>query len=260
MAPLDPAKKAILLKRLAEGRAKAKAARSDAKEKGMPDPKPRKPRVKKGKMTDTVIKSAEAAHEKYFSDPKNMKAAENNARGIKHHAEPVDPAEALVNPSANKPARESIPPIDGAPPGAKNVVSAMAPAPEPTMSSKIDVPNLPDAKGRKKIVKDAEEKPEAQPINGLSTTGVADRYNDNKILMNQETGAQAIPVQYPGQEESLLKLLKKNKKENKPLAPLANPTPKETTVDDISRHVPDLKSVEGRAPFSFAAIRKQLYQ
>jgi len=223
--PMDAEKKAALMKRLAEGRAKVKAAREDAKAKGLPDPKPRKPRAKK-------VKSAE----------------------------PVDPKEAIVDPLADKPARETIPPIDGAPADAKNTVAAMPVDPEPTKSSKIDVPNLPDAAGRKKVVKDAEAVPEAKPRKGISATGNPEKYNNNKIVRDEETGNQAIEAMLPGQKESVEKLLKKDKKEDKPLAPKSEPDPPKKTVKNVFKHVPDLKAVEGRAPFSFAAIRKQLYQ
>jgi hypothetical protein len=220
---MSPEHKANLLKRLAEGRAKVKAAREEAKSKGLPDPKPRKARAKK-------------------------------------HAEPVDPKEAIVDPLADKPARETIPPIDGAPPDAVNVVAAMPPAPEPTKSSKIDVPNLPDATGRKKIEKDAAAIPEDKGHKGISATGVPDKYNNNIIIRSEESGNQAIEGMLPGQKESIKKLLKKDKEEDKPLAPAPVPNPPTKTVKNVFRHVPDIKTIEGRAPFSFATIRKQLYQ
>lgn len=222
---MSPEQKAALLKRLTEGRAKVKAARADAKAKGLPDPKPRKARAKKNKDTEVL-----------------------------------DTKEAIAEPMANKPARETIPPIDGAPAGAVNTVAAMPPDPEVNVTSKIDVPNLPDKKGRKKIEKDVAELPEAESRKGIATTGVPEKYNDNVIIRSLETGNQAIEAQYPGQEESIKKLLKKSKLEDRPLAPKSVPNPPEKTTRNVFRHVPDIKAVEGRAPFSFAAIRKQLYQ
>ena len=136
----------------------------------------------------------------------------------------------------------------------------MPPDPEVNVTSKIDVPNLPDKKGRKKIEKDVAELPEAKSRKEISTTGVPEKYNDNVIIRSEETGNQAIEAQYPGQEESIKKLLKKSKMEDRPLAPKSVPSPPEKTVRNVFKHVPDLKAVEGRAPFSFAAIRKQLYQ
>lgn len=221
---MAPERKVALLKRLAEGRAKVKAARAEAKDKGLPDPKPRKARVKKTA-----------------------------------HAEPLDKKEAL-DPMEHAPARETIPPIDGAPADARNIVAALPPDPEANATSKIDVPNLPDKAGRKKIVKDAEDIVEAKGVKDLSATGKTHGYDDNVIIREREVGNQAIPAQYPGQEESILKLLKTNKKENKPLAPTPVPTPPEKTVKNVFKHVPDRKAVEGRQPFSFAAIRKQLFQ
>jgi hypothetical protein len=70
----------------------------------------------------------------------------------------------------------------------------------------------------------------------------------------------SISAQYPGQEESLLKMLKTNKKENKPLTPASVPVPVEKTVKNVIHHVPDVKAIEARAPFSFSAVKKLLYQ
>ena len=224
---MSPEQKANLLKKLAEGRAKVKAARADAKAKGLPDPKPRKARAKKNKNGN---------------------------------AEPVDTKEALADPMANKPARETIPPIDSAPADAKNKVADLPADPEENKTTKIDVPNLPDKKGRKKIVKDAEVLPEATGPKDLSTTGRTKGDDINNLLVNKETGNQVIPSMTPGQEESILKLLKKNKKENKPLAPAPVPNPVEKTVKKVITHIPDVKAIETKAPFSFSAVKKLLYQ
>jgi hypothetical protein len=231
MAPLSPEAKAALLKRLAEGRAKTKAARAEAKEKGMADPKPRKVRKDKKAKVD-----------------KNG------------HAEPVDPKEAIVDPLANKPEREEVRPIDGAKPEAVNTVGAMPPDPESNATSKIDVPNLPDKKGRKKIVQEPEVLPEAKGPKDLSTTGRTKKIDDNVMLTNKETGNQVITDMVPGQKESVKKTLRKNKTENKPEAVAPVPNPPEYTVKNVLHHVPDVKAIEARAPFSFSAIRKALYQ
>jgi hypothetical protein len=222
--PLSAEAKAALLKRLAEGRTKTKAARSEAKEKGLPDPKPRKARAKKN-----------------------------------GNAEPLDTKEA-VNPSAHPAAREDTRPISGAKNDATNAVAAMPADPEETRSTKIDVPNLPNKAGRKRIVKDAEVLPESKAPKDLSSTGRTEKTDVNNLLVNKESGNQAIPAQYPGQKESIKKLLKKNKTENKPEAPAANPNPSEKTVKNVINHVPDVKAIEARAPFSFSAIRRVLYQ
>lgn len=221
MAPLSPEQKEALLKRLREGRAKTKAAREEAKSKGLPDPKPRKVRKdKKGTAT---------------SDG------------------------ALKDPMAAKPANETIAPIDGAPPSAKNVVAAVPPSPGVTQTAKIDVPNLPDKAGRKKIVEDVEEAPKPKDPKGLSRTGKPKKINDNELIKNEETGNQAISVQYPGQKESIKKMLKADKKD-KPVAPKPEPTPPEATVKAVPSHTANMPSVEGRAPFSFSTVRKMLYQ
>jgi len=231
MAPLTPEAKAALLKRLVEGRAKTKAARAEAKEKGLPDPKPRKVRK-----------------------DKKVKADKNG------NAEPVDPKEAIVDPLADKPAREGVRPIDAAKTEAVNAVAAAPVDPEPSKSTKIDVPNLPDAKGRSKIVKDAEVLPEVKAPKALSTTGKTKKIDDNVLITTQETGNQAITNMMPGQKASIKKLLKKNKAENTPEAPVPVPVAPEVTTKSVIKHVPDVKAIEARAPFSFSAIRKALYQ
>jgi hypothetical protein len=210
--------KSKLLARLKEGRERIKKARAEAKEKGLPDPKPRKARK-----------------------PKVLE----------------DPAAAPAN-------NETVAPIDGAPRNAVNTVAAMVPDPSISKSKPIDVPNLPgegkEVASKKDIVKDAEVVPEAKPKKGLSSTGKPEKYNDNEVLRSEETGNQAIEVNFPGQKESIKKLLSDNKKENKPLAPTAKPDAPSQTVKKVKTHVPDMKAVEARAPFSFAAIRKVLYQ
>lgn len=216
---MSPEAKAALLKRLADGRSKTKAMRAEAKEKNLPDPKPRKARKSKTQATD--------------------------------------PKMAIPDPLSAMPARETLPPISGAAATDKNKVSAMPVDPEKNVTTKIDVPNLPS---EKKIVEDAAEVPEAAPRKGIATTGNPEKYNDNDMLRSEETGNQAIEAQYPGQKESIAKVLKANKKENTPLAPKPEPSPPTTTVDKVTRHVPDIKAVEARQPFSFSAIRKVLYQ
>jgi len=198
--------------------------REEAKASGKPDPKPRKARAKKVKTDDGALK---------------------------------DPAAA---PAAN----ETIPPIDGAPPAAVNAVAAKPVDPAETKTKPIDVPNLPGegkkVASKKDIVPDAEAIPEAAPRKGLASAGVPKQYISNEVMMNEETGMQVISAQFPGQKESIKKALEENKKENKPLAPSAVPDPPSKTVRSVKKHVPDIKAVEARAPFSMSALRKVLYQ
>jgi hypothetical protein len=218
MAPMSEENKSKLLARLKEGRERVKKARAEAKEKGLPDPKPRKARKPK----------------------------------------------ALENPAAAPAANEAIPPIDGAPRNAVNTVAAMPPDPTVAKSKPIDVPNLPgenkEVASKKDIVKDAEAVPVAKPKKGIASTGKPKKYDDNEVMRSEETGNQAIEVNYPGQKESIKNLLSDNKKENKPLAPAPKPDAPSQTVRKVKTHVPDVKAVEGKAPFSFAAIRRVLYQ
>jgi len=228
MAPLTPEKKAALLKRLVEGRAKTKAAREEAKAKGLPDPKPRKVRK------DKKVKNA--------------------------NAEPVDPKEAIVDPLADKPVREDVRPIDGAKSQDVNTVAAKPVDPSVSKSSKIDVPNLPDAKGRAKIVDDAEVLPEVKAPKALSTTGKTKKIDDNVMLTTEESGNQVISTMLPGQKESIKKVLRKNKTENTPEAPAPVPVGPEMTTKSVIKHVPDVKAIQAKEPFSFSAVRKMLYQ
>jgi len=224
MAPMTDEAKSKLLERLKAGREKIKAARAAAKAEGKPDPKPRKARAKKAKTDDG----------------------------------------ALVNPAAAPAGRETIPPIDGAPRNAVNTVAATPVDPSKSKSTPIDVPNLPgegkEVASKKDIVKDAEVVPERAPTKGLSSTGKPEKYNDNDEVRNEATGNTVIPAQYPGQKESIKKLLETNKKDNTPLAPAPVPAPPNKTVRKVKTHVPDVKAVEGRQPFSYATVRKLLYQ
>lgn len=222
---MDEEKKAALLAKLKAGREKFKKAREEAKAKGLPDPKPRKKRASKNG---------------------------------------VDPKEALANPAAAPAANETIAPIDGAPRNAVNTVAEKPVDPTPSKSKPIDVPNLP-GEGKKvaskaDIVVNAEAAPVPPPKNGLSSTGVPDKINDNKLIVNEETGNQAIEAQFPGQKESIKKLLKANKKENNPESPAPVPAPKNKTVKQVKEHIPNMDTVEARQPFSFSTVRRLLYQ
>jgi hypothetical protein len=128
------------------------------------------------------------------------------------------------------------------------------------MSTKIDVPNLPSKKNPKKMVADPESIPEAPPRNEISTTGKPEKYNNNEMIRSIESGTSAIPVMFPGQKESIKKVLRKNKTENTPEAPAPVPVGPEKTTKNVVSHVPDVKAIQGREPFSYSAIRKMLYQ
>jgi hypothetical protein len=217
---MDAEKKAALLMKLKAGREKTKAARDEAKAKGLPDPKPRKAR-------------------------KSKKLA--------------------VDPTAHKAANENIPGIDAPTPASKDVVAQKPVDPTPSKSTPIDVPNLPDEAGLKKVVKDAEKKPVRKPKRDIASTGAPTGYGGNKLLREEESGMMAIETMLPGQKESIKEVLKSNKK-MKVLAPKSQPEPanaaggNNATVEDVKKHIPDVKATEGKAPFSFSAIRKTLYQ
>ena len=170
-----------------------------------------------------------------------------------------------VDPTAHKAANETISGIDAPVPASKNIVAEKPTDPTPSKSSHIDVPNLPDEAGLKKVVKDAEKKPVRKPKRGVATTGEPKAYAGNEILRDQESGMMSIETMLPGQKESIKEVLKSNKK-LKVLAPKPQPEPANaagghnSTVQDVKEHIPDIKATEGKAPFSFSAVRKQLYQ
>jgi len=168
------------------------------------------------------------------------------------------------NPAAAPAANDTIPPISGAPPGAVNAVAAAPVDPTVTKTKPIDVPNLPGegkkVASKKDILKDADAVPEAAPKKGIASAGVPEKYISNEVTMNEETGNQVIETMMPGQKESIKKALEENKKDNKPLAAPPKPDPPNKTVRKVKSHVPDVKAVEARAPFSMSALRKMLYQ
>ena len=206
---MDAEKKSKLLERLKEGRARVKAAREDAKAKGLPDPKPRKKRAAK---------------------LANTEAPANNSK---------------------------IAPISAAPPAAVNEVAAKPVDPSVSKSTPIDVPNLPESK--KEIVKNPEAAPEAAPKKGIASTGRPKDYDNNEAMTtgSPDVMKQTMEFAYPGQKDAIKKDLKE--KDNV-LSPPAKPVRPSKTVEKVKTHVPDVKAIEGRAPFSFAAIRKVLYQ
>ena len=222
MAPMSDEAKSKLLQRLKEGRERMKKVREEAKASGKPDPKPRKAR--KAKTSDG----------------------------------------ALMNPADAPAQNETIPPISGAPRNAVNTVASLPVDTAITKTQPIQVPNLPgeDKKvaSTKDIVKDAEALPEAKPRKGLSATGRPTKANVNHEILNESTGNSVIPAQFPGQKESIKKLLDDNKKDDTPLSPHSNPNPPSKTVRKVKTHIPDIKAVEARAPFSFSAVKKLLYQ
>jgi len=212
---MDAEKKSKLLERLKEGRARVKAAREEAKAKGLPDPKPRKKRA--AKMANT-------------------EAPANNSK---------------------------IAPIDAAPPAAVNEVAAKPVDPSVSKSTPIDVPNLPgegkEVASKKDIVKNPEAAPEAAPKKGIASSGRPKDYDNNEAMTtgSPDVMKQTMEFAYPGQKEAIKKDLKE--KDNV-LSPPAKPVRPSKTVEKVKTHVPDVKATEGRAPFSFAAIRKVLYQ
>jgi len=223
---MTPERKAMMMERLKKGKEAKAAARKEAKEKGLPDPHPRKARAKKVKTSDAAVK-----------DPMAAPSANDTVRGID---------EATKDGVAKKPVEAT-----------------------PVETKPIDVPGLPGdaakAAKNKDIVKNAEKKPVPSEKKGLSTTGKPKKVNANELITNEETGHQVISAMFPGQEESVKKALKANKKIVTTAAGASkeenpNAISDSHTVKNVAKHIPDIKAVEGSKPFSFSAVRKLLYQ
>ena len=160
---------------------------------------------------------------------------------------------------SDKAANVKTPGIDAPVAAAVNTVAAAPVAPAPSMTSHIDVPHLPEESKLKKIVKKATAAPVPAETGGLSSTGKPKKYNANELITNEETGMMALETMMPGQKESIKKVLRNDKK-LKPETPVSHPHPADKTVENVTKHIPDIKAAEGKAPFSFSAIRKTLYQ
>jgi len=221
-APKTPEQKKAMLDRLKAGKEKKSKERAEALAKGLPDPHPRKPRAKKVK--DDVKKDDHI----------------------------------LDEPLENKPDNDTIRGIDEATKEGTSNVPVQA---EPVETKPIDVPALP--KDKEKIVKDSVVKPTVKSRE-LTTTGKPKKINITELITNEETGNQVIPAQYAGQMASIKETLKKNKKmittQEKPMPEHPNEISQSKTVRKVSNHIPDMKAVEGRKPFSFSAVKKLLYQ
>jgi len=198
-------------------------------------------RLKEGR--EKVKKAREDAKAKGLPDPKPRK---------KRMAKTDTPGD-----------NSKIPPIDAAPPAAVNDVAAKPVDPSVSKSTPIDVPNLPgegkEVASKKDIVKDAEAVPEAAPKKGIASSGKPKDYEYNEAMTTGSSDVlkQTVEMPFPGQKEALKKDLGEK---DKPLAAAAKPARPSKTVEKVKTHVPDIKAVEARAPFSFSAIRKVLYQ
>lgn len=202
-----------------------------------------KERLKAGKAKIAAARAEAKA--KGLPDPKPRKkkaAAENSA---------------VVNPSSEPPKNDSVPGIQSA--EAKNVAAdtPITANPDTTKPIDIPVPNLPADK--KDILKKTDEKPPKQGRKATDGSGKPLAINQTETLQNSATGNQAIENMFPGQLESVKKVIKENKKIKAP-QDKPDPSPPEKTVKNVKKHVPDNMATAGREPFSFSAVRKILYQ
>ena len=201
-------------------------------------------RLKEGR--ERIRKAREEAKAKGLPDPKPRK---KRASKMANTAAPAD--------------NSTIAPIDGAPPAAVNKVADKPVDPGVAKSTPIDVPNLPgegkEVASKKDIVKNPEAVPEAAPKKGVATTGKPKKYANNEAMRTDSADVlkQTMEFDFPGQKDAIKKQLKEK---DTPLAPASQPAPPSKTVEKVKTHVPDVKATEGRAPFSFSAIRKVLYQ
>jgi len=125
----------------------------------------------------------------------------------------------------------------------------------------IDVPFLPEPSKRKKIVKNAEAKPEVAHSASLTTEGVPKLIAAQRDIVNNSTGTDIIEAQFPGQLKSIKTRLRQNKEIRAGPTPMPAAGGTGKTVRDVVKHIPDVKTIEASGkPFSFSAMKKLLYQ
>ena len=161
---------------------------------------------------------------------------------------------AVVNPTSEPPKNDTVPGIQSA--EGKNVVADTPAKAAPDTTKPIDVPALPAHKSD--IVKNPDVKA-PRKRRATDGSGKPTAINQTETIQNDATGNQAIENMFPGQIESVKKVLKENKKIKAP-QDKPDPSPPEKTVKNVKSHVPDNKATAGREPFSFQAVRKILYQ
>jgi hypothetical protein len=163
--------------------------------------------------------------------------------------------EAIANPLAHPAVNDTVRGIDQA---TKEGTADKPVDMIPVKTAPIDVPALPADK--KKVVKEPLKKPEEADTKGIAPSGKPAKVEVNKEIANENTGNMGISAMFPGQEESIKKLVKENKK-LKADVKKPEPSPESITVKKVRQHIPDVKSVEAVGkPFSFSAVKKLLYQ
>jgi hypothetical protein len=197
-----------------------------------------KERLKAGKAK--VAAARAEAKAKGMPDPKPRKAR----------------VKAVVNPSSAPEKNNSVPQIQSA--EAKNVVAdtPIKANPETTKPIDVPVPTLPEDK--KDVLKKTNQ-PTTRKGKATDGSGKPLAINQTETIQNDATGNQAIENMFPGQLETVKKVLKENKKIKAPQEK-AEPSPPEKTVKNVKKHIPDNQATAGREPFSFSAVRKILYQ
>ena len=197
-------------------------------------------RLKAGKAKTAAARAEAKA--KGLPDPKPRKARKLN--------------KAVVNPTSEPPKNDTVPGIQSA--EKKNVVAdtPAKPAPEATKPIDVPVPTLPEHKAD--VLKKTDQKP-PRKRRATDGSGKPEAINQTETIQNDATGNQAIENMFPGQLESVKKVLKENKKIKAP-QDKPDPNPAEKTVKNVKSHIPDNKATAGREPFSYSAVRKILYQ
>lgn len=134
-----------------------------------------------------------------------------------------------------------------------------APA-KPETTTLIDQPHV-DKKTLKEVVEEPEKKPVAKrKPRAVKADGLPPQQQQLKALTEQNSGMAVVPADYPGLKDQIKKVLE--------VKPEGIPETKkkeykaDITVSATQSHntAPDRKAAEGRAPFSFSAIRQILRQ
>jgi hypothetical protein len=137
--------------------------------------------------------------------------------------------------------------------------SAETPA-KPDGTTLLDQPHI-DKQAIAEVVPDAEKKPvKKRAPKAIQRDGETPQMNHLKALTEQNSGMAIVPADYPGlkgQIEKVLEVRPEGIPESKKKVETAEIMLSKSTE---GKTAPDMKAIEGRAPFSFSAIRQMLRQ
>jgi hypothetical protein len=221
---MTPEKKAMMMERLKAGKAKIAAARKEAKEKGLPDPHPRKKRAKK---SDGAIQ-----------DPLAAPAANDSVRGID---------EATSDGVAKKP-------VVATPVATKPIDVPGLPGDAEKKAEKKDIVQNAEKKPVAKEGKGLSSTGKPKKVN--ATEEITNEQTGHQVISAMFPGQAESVKKALKQNKKTVTTAAGMQQEEHP-----NAIADSKTVKNVIKHVPDAASVQGVGkPFSFSAVRKILYQ